>query len=127
MRAVVLMMLALTAGPACAAAPADPGKPPDLAVGGCEQTTVTRVEPRVQGQPDSGVFIAYADGVTQSTYQMLPGAAHSRPGDPVKLCLERRPKGCPKGDARGAVYVATNGRTGETWSAADSSHVCGGA
>lgn len=95
--------------------------------GGCSDTTVSRVEPRLQGAPDSGVFVAYADGRTQSSYEVVPGMAHARPGDPVKLCVISRPAGCPKGDDRGAVLSAVDSRTGERWTAADSSHRCGGA
>ena len=114
---IVALVAALGAASSQAGAPA----------GACTDTMVSRVEPRLQGAPDSGVFVAYADGHTQSSYEVLPGAAHSRPGDPVKLCVVSRPAGCPKGDDRGAVLSAVNGRTGERWTAADSSHRCGGA
>jgi hypothetical protein len=98
-----------------------------LAVGACEATTIARIGSRLDGVPDSGIFIAYADGVTQVSYEALPGAASARPGDAVTLCLQSRPADCPKGDDRGGVYAVLDTRTGERWTAADSSHLCGGA
>lgn len=115
---VVLASLAMATAPASA---------PVLAAGACTDTAIVRIEPRLQGAPGSGVFVAYADGVSQVSYRVLPPVQRSRAGDPVRLCVQSRPAGCPKGDTRGAVYSAFNRRTGETWSAADSSHLCGGA
>ena len=112
---------------ALAIAAAQPGSAPVLAVGACTETQVTRVEPRLQGAPGSGLFIAYADGLSQVSYGAPAGMKDSRPGDPVKLCLQSRPKNCPPGDSRGAVYAAVDRRTGEAWTVADSSHLCGGA
>ncbi len=101
--------------------------PPRLAVGRCTATLVANVGPRLEGAPESGTFIAYANGLTQVSYDAVPGIRQSRPGDTVRLCVVSRPRGCPAGDTRGSVYKARNGRTGATWTAGDSSHQCGGA
>ena len=96
-------------------------------VGDCVETTVTLVGPRLEGVPDSGSGIEYANGLSQVEYDVLPGIAHSQVGDPVRLCLVSVPENCPPGDDRGRVYAGTNLRTNETWSAPDSQHMCGGA
>ena len=105
-------------------------------VGECVQTTVTAVGQRLQAPsdngvltdvPDSGSAISFADGLSQVDYDAVPGIDHSRAGDSVRLCLMSLPKGCPPGDDRGRVYAGTNLRTGESWSAMDSEHECGGA
>lgn len=101
--------------------------PPKLTVGACLRTTVTLVAPRLEGVEGSGSSIAYADGHRQVSYDMLPGVEGSRPGDPVRLCLQSLPKHCPPGDDRGAIYTARNLRTGASWRAGDSQHQCGGA
>lgn len=112
---------------ATAAGWAGPSPASRMPVGGCTETRVVRVEPRLQGMPDSGVVITYADGATQVSYAVVPAMRDARPGDPVQLCVQSRPKNCPKGDDRGTVFLATNRRTHQTWTAADSSHMCGGA
>lgn len=96
-------------------------------VGECVVTTVKQTGPRLEGAPDSGSFISYANGLAQVDYDVLPGIAESRAGDQVRLCLVSIPEGCPAGDTRGRVYSATNMRTGKSWSAPDSQHMCGGA
>jgi hypothetical protein len=96
-------------------------------VGDCARTTVATTGPRLEGTPDSGSSIHYANGLSQVDYSVVPGIANSRPGDEVSVCLVSIPTDCPPGDTRGRVYVATNLRTRETWRAPDSQHMCGGA
>lgn len=97
------------------------------AVGRCSETTVQRTGSRLQGAPDSGSAIRYANGGAQVSYETIAGIRRSRPGDRVRLCLVSVPKNCPPGDDRGRVYRATNLRTGDSWEAPDSQHMCGGA
>jgi hypothetical protein len=116
-----------------AAAPAPPTQPAaatnalPTAVGDCTQTTVREVGTRLEGTPGSGSAISYADGGSQVSYDQVPGIDASQAGDPIKLCLVSLPQDCPPGDDRGKVYSATNLRTNQTWSEADSEHSCGGA
>lgn len=106
--------------------PAQGGKPPPR-VSACSVARLVAVGPRLEGIADSGVAATYSNKLHQVSYDPIPGLQASRPGDRVRLCVVSRPKGCPPGDARGAVYSATNLRTGQRWKAADSSHRCGGA
>jgi hypothetical protein len=96
-------------------------------VGACVDTTITQVGTRLQGVTGSGSAVLYANGLSQVSYDAVPGIDHSKAGDAVHLCLVSLPPNCPPGDDRGKVYNATNQRTGETWSASDSEHMCGGA
>lgn len=96
-------------------------------VGDCIQTTVTVVGPRLEGVPESGSSVTYANGLYQVSYDVVPAIANTQPGDDVRLCLVSVPENCPPGDNRGRVYDATNLRTNETWTAPDSQHMCGGA
>ena len=96
-------------------------------VGDCVQALVVSVGPRLEGVPDSGSAISYDNQLSQVSYDAIPGIDHSQAGDQVRLCLVSIPENCPPGDDRGRVYTATNGRTGETWTAPDSQHMCGGA
>lgn len=93
----------------------------------CVQTTVTVVGPRLEGVPDSGSSVTYANGLYQVSYDVVPAIANTQAGDEVRLCLVSIPENCPPGDNRGRIYDATNLRTNETWSAPDSQHMCGGA
>lgn len=96
-------------------------------IGECIETTVVSVGPRLEGLPDSGSSVLYANGMTQVSYDVLPSVNNSGTGDTVRLCLVSVPENCPPGDDRGRVYTATNLRTNETWTAPDSQHMCGGA
>lgn len=96
-------------------------------VGDCSDTTVTAIGPRLEGVPGSGSSIQYANGLSQVEYDAVPGIDHSRAGDQVHVCLVSIPENCPAGDERGRIYSATNARTGETWSAPNAEHSCGGA
>ncbi|MFT3729705.1 MAG: hypothetical protein QM759_17920 [Terricaulis sp.] len=98
-----------------------------MTVGACVDATVGTVGSRLEGVPTSGSAILYTNGMSQVSYDAVPGIDHSKAGDTVHLCLASVPQNCPPGDDRGKVYSATNQRTGETWSAADSEHSCGGA
>jgi hypothetical protein len=96
-------------------------------IGDCVQTSVASVGSRLEGAPERGSSIQYTNGMNQVEYDVLPGIAHSRVGDGVRVCLVSVPQNCPPGDDRGRIYSGTNQRTGETWSAPDSEHSCGGA
>lgn len=96
-------------------------------VGACVKTTVAETGPRLEGAPESGSSIRYANGLSQVDYSVVPGIANSRTGDEVNVCLVSIPADCPPGDTRGRIYDATNLRTRETWRAPDSQHTCGGA
>lgn len=110
-----------------APAPAETALAKPQAIGDCVQTRVASTGPRLEGVPDSGSSIQYENGMSQVEYDVLPGIVHSQPGDDVRVCLVSVPQDCPAGDDRGRIYAATNARTGETWSAPDSQHSCGGA
>ncbi len=113
--------------PAPATQPAAAANGPPTQVGQCAQTTVQQVGTRLENTPGSGSAISYANGVSQVSYDQVPGIDASQAGDGVKLCLASLPQNCPAGDDRGKIYSATNLRTGQTWSEPDSEHMCGGA
>jgi hypothetical protein len=101
-------------------------------VGQCVTTRIKTIGSRLEeagGQaiPDSGSSVAYANGVYQVDYSVIPGVVRSHVGDPVRLCVASLPRRCPKNDHRGIIYSAQNLRTGARWSAPDSEHACRGA
>ena len=96
-------------------------------VGTCTTSAIASIGSRLEGAPDSGTAVSYADGKNQVSYDAMPGAVRSKPGDPVLLCVVELPQNCPANDRRGIVYAATNQRSGDTWRAPDSEHSCGGA
>jgi clan AA aspartic protease (TIGR02281 family) len=101
-------------------------------VGDCVNTAVdwigTRLGSPVQAPvPGSGSAIKFTNGGYQVGYDTVPAIDQSRAGDPVRMCLEAIPQGCPIGDDRGRVYQVTNLRTNRSWSRADASHECSGA
>jgi hypothetical protein len=98
-----------------------------MQVGDCVETSVTLVGSRLEGVADSGSGVEFANGMSQVSYDVLPGIANSRAGDRVRICLVSVPENCPPGDNRGRVYAGTNLRTNESWTAPDSQHMCGGA
>lgn len=102
-------------------------KPRLAKVGECETTTIKKLASRLEGVPDSGSSVTYADGIYGVSYEVEPPVARSRVGDSVKLCLTTLPENCPSGDDRGRWYAATNLRTGGKWELPDSEHSCGGA
>lgn len=115
------------AAPAPVTQPAAATSGPPTAVGQCVQTTVQQIGTRLENTPGSGSAISYADGISQVSYDQVPGIDGSQAGDAVKLCLISLPQNCPPGDDRGKTYTATNLRTGQSWTEADSEHMCGGA
>ena len=121
----LLCLLAATA--MTLAPPALAKEPVPKRIGQCVATTVSELGPRLEGMPNSGSAVIYSDGLSQVSYDIIPGIATSRVGDTVKVCLVELPRDCPKGDDRGKVYKATNLRTHKSWTAPDSEHSCGGA
>lgn len=96
-------------------------------VGECVQTQIASLTSRLEGYPDSGSAVAYANGIYGVSYDLVEAVRRSQVGDSVTLCLVSEPGDCPKGDDRGKTYSAVNARTGEGWSLSDSAHMCGGA
>lgn len=115
-------------------------------VGACVDTTITKISDRSEqplsptpfklgekvdqdGDPimDQGTYVQYQNGAEQTDADWNAGVAHSKIGDPVRLCTVWKPKKCPPGDDRGRIYKATNLRTKETWRMSESWHSCGGA
>lgn len=107
--------------------------PPPVRPGTCAYTHIRMVSQRLEdGQthrviPDSGSAITFANGLYQLSYDQVPAVNQSRRGDPVYICLVRLPTHCPPGDDRGRFYTTTNLRTMDSWTLADSQHLCGGA
>ena len=98
-----------------------------MRVGMCVQTEIASLGSRLDGAPDSGFAISYANNINGVSYEVVEAVRSSRVGDPVTLCLVSVPQDCPKGDDRGKVYSATNLRTKQGWSLPDAQHTCGGA
>jgi hypothetical protein len=100
-------------------------------VGACVDTHIKSVGARLMDGPDpvedSGVDVEFTNGARQVSYEHVPQAERSRPGDPVRMCLLETPRDCPPGDDRGRLYRTTNLRTRQTWVLRDSEHICGGA
>jgi hypothetical protein len=121
-RSAVLAAVILVLGAVPASAAPLPTK-----VGQCSGTQIAKLGWRLDGMPDSGSAVSYENGGVQVTYDDLPGLKGSRVDDRVRLCLVSIPEDCPPGDDRGRVYRAKNLRTGKSWEAPDSEHMCGGA
>ena len=115
------------AEPTMAQAAATPASAIPASVGACVETSVRLVGPRLEGVPDSGSAIEYENGLMQVEYAAVPAIDQSRPGDRVRVCLTSIPDNCPANDERGRMFQGTNLRTGESWSAPNSEHSCGGA
>jgi hypothetical protein len=107
------------------AGPALAGELPSR-VGQCVTTAITKVGTRLDTL-GSGSALSFENGGDQVGYDTVPAIEHSRAGDRVRMCLVSIPRHCPKGDDRGRVYRTTNLRTHQTWTMADSAHMCGGA
>jgi len=116
----------IVAGPASARAERLPRH-----VGDCVVTHVKAVETRLQDGDTpvagSGSAIRFTNGGYQVSYETVPAVEASRPGDPVRMCLNSIPEGCPPGDDRGRNYRVTNLRTHGHWWLPDAEHMCGGA
>ena len=121
-----MVLLALAAPPSAPAAERLPSR-----VGACVDTHIKSVGVRLMDgdQPveDSGVDVEFTNGGRQVSYEHVPQAERSRPGDPVRMCLLETPRSCPPGDDRGRVYRTTNLRIHQAWVLPDSEHMCGGA
>lgn len=96
-------------------------------VGDCEKTRISQIGSRLEGEPDSGASVQYANGIFGVSYRRVRGLLQSRVGDDVIVCLISVPQDCPPGDDRGRIYGAINMRTNHKWELPDSSHECGGA
>jgi hypothetical protein len=105
-------------------------------MGACATTSIVSIQNRIEGEPDMGKSVNYAN----NGYQVADGTSgldnvpdHTqnmqdwKVGDQVRMCLLSIPTNCPAGDNRGKVYETTNLRTDETWQAPDAWHSCGGA
>ena len=131
-KAPIVVAIALAALVASPAAARPQGHLPQR-VGQCVETRVRTVETRlVDGSDntpiaDSGSAVSFANGGYQVSYETVPAVEHSRPGDPVRMCLIQVPERCPRGDNRGRLYKTTNLRTHHAWVLRDSEHMCGGA
>jgi hypothetical protein len=97
------------------------------AVGTCSETTITKLDHRLEGEAWSGSFVSYANSGRQVSSNEVPAIGRSRVGDRVLMCLTFVPQQCPPGDDRGRVYKTRNLRTGEVWEEPDSTRHCGGA
>jgi hypothetical protein len=98
-----------------------------LLIGQCSQTSITRIDHRLSGVPDSGSFVAFANGGKQVSYGTVDAVERSSVGDKAIMCLVELPEDCPVGDQRGHVYLTVNLKLNRFWVMADSSHKCGGA
>ena len=125
LKAFLLTLLTAAAVGSCTSVAA--AQSPLRKVGECVDTQIAEIGSRLQGAPDSGTTISYANGVYGVSYDIEPAIRKSRVGDPITLCLSSVPKGCPKGDDRGKIYRAINIRTRARWELPDSQHMCGGA
>jgi hypothetical protein len=96
-------------------------------VGQCVITKVSEIGTRLEGVPGSGTSITFSNGIYLVSYDNVPQAVASRPGDSVRMCLKSIPEDCPPGDERGKVYAVTNLRTKKKFTLPDSQHQCGGA
>ena len=124
-RAIAATLLAVTVSlPALAQADALPAQ-----IGACSETMISFIGGRLEGDDrfETGTAVQFDNGGVQISYDRVDGAANSRIGDPVRICLVSIPEGCPPGDDRGRIYATTNLRTGASWEMPDSSHMCGGA
>jgi len=94
-------------------------------VGQCVETPTKEKFSRLEGVPDSGSGIQYANGIVGVSYDTIRPRA--RVGDKITLCLTSLPPECPPGDDRGKVYSAVDLRTKGKWELPDAEHMCGGA
>jgi len=90
-------------------------------------TTITKIGSRLDGDPDSGTALWFADGHYVVDYKTFANIAHAHVGDTVWLTVTALPAHCPPGDTRGIGYDVSDRRTGDIWHAGDAEHTCGGA
>jgi len=133
MRNAIVVIALLSAVQPAEAQRRPPARPPAMRVGTCVRTTISWVGQRLEDGvthrtiPDSGSAVQFANGLYQVSYDQVAAVNGSRRGDPVFVCLMKLPEHCPPGDDRGKLYTTTNLRTEESWTLADSQHMCGGA
>lgn len=116
----VATVLALLAGSGSAG-------PLPTELGACAVTRISALGSRLDGVPDSGDAVEYANGGYGVSYDLVPALRAARVGDKVRLCLTAVPEDCPPGDDRGFVYRAEDQRTGGSWELPNAEHMCGGA
>ena len=97
------------------------GKPEH--VGQCFDTRVWKKGFRVN-DPSFGDAVYFRDNHQIISEEVVPAIRHSRPGDPVHLCVTDLPQNCPADDHAGIGYKVKNLRTGETYEGGDFSHTC---
>jgi hypothetical protein len=122
MLATVIAVFSVSSTPLASHAESIPAK-----VGQCVTTRVAKIGARLEGVPGSGTSIEFSNGVYLVSYDTVPQAEASKPGDKVKMCLTSIPEDCPPNDQRGKVYTVTNLRTKKKFTLPDSQHQCGGA
>jgi len=96
-------------------------------VGQCVETSIKEKFSRLEGVPDSGSGIQYANGIYGVSYDIIKPITRARVGDKITLCLTFIPGDCPPGDDRGKTYAAVDHRTSGKWELPDAEHMCGGA
>jgi hypothetical protein len=107
---------------------AGPGSFPT--VGSCVSTRIRMIGTRfAEGRPEQlgGTSVGFDDGLYLVDYGLVGPVARSRVGDRARVCVDELPEDCPAYDIRGIQYRARNLRTGESWTMANSQHVCRGA
>ena len=96
-------------------------------VGQCVETTIKEKFSRLEGVPDSGSGLEYANDIVGVSYDTIGAITRARVGDKITLCLTSLPQDCPPGDDRGKTYSAIDHRTKGKWELPDAEHMCGGA
>lgn len=127
MKPLLAVALALAALASALPAPALAAASVPTRVGQCVATTIKEIGTRLEGVPDSGSAVIYANGIFGIDYETVKAITKARVGDRITLCLTSIPKGCPPGDDRGRFYSALDLRTKGKWNLPDAEHMCGGA
>jgi hypothetical protein len=127
MKPLLVAALALAALTPALPAPALAAANVPTKVGQCVQTSLKEVGTRLEGVPDSGSAVIYANGIFGIDYETAKAITRARVGDKITLCLTSIPKHCPPGDDRGRFYSAVDLRTKGKWNLPDAEHMCGGA
>lgn len=73
-------------------------------VGQCVETEIASLSSRLEGVPDSGSAVSYANGIYGVSYDVVEAVRRSQVGDKVTLCLVSVPTDCPKGDDREGIF-----------------------
>jgi len=108
----------------------DPTPSPQAAAGsqgaGCIETSIAEIGTRLEGVPESGTLISYANGEMQVSYMTVPEVERWRVGDKVRLCLvpETPPPECEGRPLLGKLWDATNLSAGGKWRESSTSHIC---